>query len=196
MHKLYSHKGIVLSSRGLGEKNTLVSIFSRDLGLVRAKAISSRDAKGKLKGHIVPYSFGTYTFVRGKEGWRLIQADAEKNILLSLDDLSKKRIVARTLKLINAMAGEVQERKLFDCMNSAFSELPKVNKDYLKIFEAVLVSRILSVLGYLSLNDLPVRLADLNDFSESLLIEMKNDVKTLISRINNGLNESQLSPNK
>jgi len=193
MHKLYSHKGIVLASRGVGEKHSLVTIFSRELGRVTAKAISSRDAKGKLKGHIVPYTFGTYTLVRGKSGWRLIQADAEKNFLLSIDNLAKRRIAARTLKLINTMAGEVQERKLFDCVYGALVELPKIDEYLLKIFEAILVSRILATLGYLSLDDLPPKLKDLNDFSEPTMVEVKHHAQTLISRINNGLRESQLT---
>ncbi|MFZ3020035.1 MAG: recombination protein O N-terminal domain-containing protein [Minisyncoccia bacterium] len=193
MHKLYSHKGIVLATKGIGEKNTLVTVFSRGLGRITAKAISSRDAKGKLKGHIVPYTIGTYTFVRGKEGWRLIQANAEKNILMNISDLAKKRIAVRTLKLVNSMAGEEQDKKLFDCLDKAFQELFKIDTYYLKIFEAVLVARILYALGYLSLDDLPPNLKDLENFSEPLLIEVKHNLKSLIERINIGLSGSQLS---
>ncbi len=192
MHKLYSHKGIVLSSRGVGEKNNLVTIFSRGIGRVTAKTISSRESKGKLKGHIVPYTIGVYTFVRGKEGWRLIQASAEKNVLMGANNLAKKRIIARTLKLLNNMAGEEREVELFDCVYEAFKEIEKLDEYFLKVFEAILVSRILFKLGYLSLDDLPEKLKNLTDFSEPLMIEVKHNIKTLIDRINNGLQESQL----
>ena len=193
MHKLYSHKGIILSSTGMGEKNNIVTIFSSGLGIIKAKAISSRDAKAKLRGHIVPYTLGTYTFVRGKEGWRLIQADAEKNILSSLNNLNKKKMAGKALKLLSAVSGEGEDDELFNCVASALESLQSVDEYFLKTFEAVFISRILFTLGYLSFEDLPQKLKELNNFSEALLVEAKHHGKTLISRINAGLQESQLT---
>ncbi len=193
MHKIYTSQGLVLSSRGVGEKNILVTIFSRGLGIVNAKAISARMAKGKLKGHIVPYSLGTYTFVRGKEGWRLIQANAEFNTLNSLTSLNKKKIFIRTIKLVQKMSGFEPEVKLFDCLISAFDALVVVDEYLLKTFEAVLVARVLFFLGYMSFSELPESLNNFDNFSDTTLIELKHHLKDLVIRINEGLQESQLS---
>lgn len=193
MHKIYTSEGLVLSSRGVGEKNTLVTIFSKELGIVSAKAISARMAKGKLKGHIVPYSLGTYTFVRGKEGWRLIQANSKLNALSLLTNLNKKRIFVRTIKLVQRMSGLEPDVKLFNCLISAFNTLIVVDDYLLKTFEAVLVARVLFILGYMSFAELPDSLNDFENFSDTTLIDLKHHLKELVLHINEGLQESQLS---
>lgn len=192
MHKLYSHRGLVLAIQGIGEKNSFVFIFSEGLGVVRAKAISSREAKGKLKGHITPYSIGVYTFVRGKDGWRLIQASAETNIFSANKDITKKKIIARVCKLLLQMANESVEKELFTCVHQAFQVLPSVDDSVLKTFEATLVSRILFILGYLSFENLPTELKNFDDFSDVSLLAIKHHEKELIRLINMGLEESQL----
>ncbi len=193
MHKIYTSEGLVLNSRGVGEKNTLVTIFSKELGIVHAKAISARMAKGKLKGHIVPYSLGAYTLVRGKEGWRLIQANSKLNALSSLTTLSKKRIFVRTIKLVQKMSGFEPEVKLFNCLISGFNTLINIDDYLLKTFEAVLVARVLFILGYMSFSELPESLNDFEDFSDTTLIDLKHHLKELVLHINEGLQESQLS---
>ncbi len=193
MHKLYTFKGFVLDSNGIGEKNMFVSIFSEGLGLVRAKAISSRDSKGKLKGHIVPYSYGSYTFVRGKDVWRLIQADSAGNLLSEADSLLKKRIVARICQLIKKMAGEEPELTLFKSVSKAFDALSKVEPENLKAFEALLVSRVLFALGYMSFDDLPEIFKELENFSPEAVNLMKENLKEMVLRINDGLRGSHLT---
>ncbi len=181
-----------MSARGMGEKNVIVTIFTENLGLIHAKAISSRESKGKLKGHITPYSFGLYTFVRGKERWRLIQAEAEKNFMTAMPTVDKKKIMARVARLIGDLAGETKESRLFDLLASGLDVLVGLNAYLLRVFETVMVSRLLFVLGFLSFDALPDGLKNPEDFSEKSLVEFKPHVKTLISRINQGLKESQL----
>ncbi|HEY9586025.1 MAG TPA: recombination protein O N-terminal domain-containing protein [Candidatus Paceibacterota bacterium] len=192
MHKLYSHSGIILSVRSSGEKSSFVSLLSRGLGKISAKAVSSRAASGKLKGHIMPYSAGVYTLVRGKEGWKLIQAEVKENFLSSLKDLPKKKIVARVCQLIAKIVGEEGEPKLFDCIYTGLKTLAGLDSYVVKTFEVVLVGRILNILGFLSFADLPESLKDFNNFSDRALLEVKHFEKELVQRINNGLKESNL----
>ncbi len=51
-----------------------MSIFTRELGLVRATAQGIRLEKSKLRYSSQLYSFGIFSFVHGKEFWRLTSA--------------------------------------------------------------------------------------------------------------------------
>ena len=66
--------GFIIGSRPRGEAGKLLSIFTRDLGLVLASAQGIRLEKSKLRYAARDYSFGEYSFVKGKEFWRLTDA--------------------------------------------------------------------------------------------------------------------------
>lgn len=74
MHAIHTTPGFIIESRPLGEAGKLLSIFTRDLGLVWAIAQGIRLEKSKLRYHSQEYSFGEFSFVRGKEFWRLTSA--------------------------------------------------------------------------------------------------------------------------
>ena len=57
----------------------MISIFTRDLGLVFASAQGIRFEKSKLRPFTRDYSFGQFSFVKGKEYWRLTGASGFGN---------------------------------------------------------------------------------------------------------------------
>ena len=58
----------------------MLSIFTRDLGLVTAVAQGIRFEKSKLRAFIQDYSFGFFSLVKGKEFWRLTGGQEIVNI--------------------------------------------------------------------------------------------------------------------
>jgi DNA repair protein RecO (recombination protein O) len=74
MHTIHTTEGFIIDSRPYGEADKLLSIFTRDFGLVMATAQGIRLEKSKLRYYCQDYSFGTFSLVRGKEFWRLTSA--------------------------------------------------------------------------------------------------------------------------
>ncbi len=88
MYAIHTTPGFIIESRPRGEAGKLLSIFTRDLGLVLASAQGIRLEKSKLRYHSQEYSFGEFSFVRGKEFWRLTNAN-ELPALKSGDSLTR-----------------------------------------------------------------------------------------------------------
>ncbi|MEK9177832.1 MAG: recombination protein O N-terminal domain-containing protein, partial [Patescibacteria group bacterium] len=74
MYSITTTPGFIIDSRPYGEAGRLMSIFTRELGLVRATAQGIRLEKSKLRYSSQLYSFGIFSFVCGKEFWRLTNA--------------------------------------------------------------------------------------------------------------------------
>jgi chromosome segregation protein len=74
MHPIHTTPGFIIDSRPYGEAGKLLSIFTRDFGLVTTSASGIRFEKSKLRYHSQDYSFGSFSLVRGKELWRLTSA--------------------------------------------------------------------------------------------------------------------------
>ena len=72
MAKLIVTEGIVLGKRGAGEANTVVIILTETLGLLRAAARSARRERSKLRYGLEPFTIARFSFVRGKNEWKLI----------------------------------------------------------------------------------------------------------------------------
>lgn len=174
----------------------LVTFLSRDLGLIRAKAISSRKAEAKLKGHIVPYTLGTYGFVRGKNGWRLVHADASENIFFSLGEiplsLARRTLMGRVLSLVGRVSEEQKNHELFECITSGLKFLKVADEENLKAYEIIFVGRVMALLGYVSFDDMPEPFKEWKTFSRGLIESSLPHTKMILSRINEGLKESHL----
>jgi DNA repair protein RecO (recombination protein O) len=71
---MYSkYTGIILKKYPLGEADELLTIYTKETGKLRAKAISSRKIQSRLAGHLSSLneiSFETATSARGAQGGR------------------------------------------------------------------------------------------------------------------------------
>ncbi|HEY4528703.1 MAG TPA: recombination protein O N-terminal domain-containing protein [Candidatus Paceibacterota bacterium] len=149
-YHIYTTKGLVLSSRGVGEADRIYSILTRDLGLIRARATAVRKAASKLRGALEPFSLTSVSLVRGKDYWRLTSAELIKKI-------PKRETLARPLALLEKLVqGEAPHPELLNAIEENFDST-----------ESKLVSHILYHLGYLKNTDL--------DLPEKELIKAIND---------------------
>lgn len=132
-YHIYSTKGIILSSRPIGEADRIYSILTRDFGLIRAKCIGVRKSASKLRGSLEPVSLSNVSLVRGKEFWRLTSSELIRNF-------KKSKPLVLLEKLV---AGESPNPELFDAV-----------ENYIESDEITLVAHILYHLGYLNKSDL------------------------------------------
>jgi recombinational DNA repair protein (RecF pathway) len=181
----------------------MISIFTRDLGLVFALAQGIRFEKSKLRSFTQDYSFGRFSFVRGKEYWRLTSAQEDNtNLRIYANDTNNEStngtqtLIARIASLLERLLhGEQPNPELFDCIYSCqlfIGENPRLNDESLQTLESLIVVRILNRLGYIG------DAAELNDRIQSteLAIELLDNLKssraTINKHINKALKESHL----
>ncbi len=195
-YHIYTTTGIVLSERPLREADRVYTIFTRDLGLIRASATATRKDLSKLRGHIEPFSISSVSLVRGREYWRLTSAE----IVTNLQNILKNNpelflVLAKNFALLEKLvAGEEKHPELFNSILTVIRFIEKdgfTTKDFESI-EILLAARILHNLGYLSEEQVPKSLFS-EEPSRKMLENVIHKKKSLIQAINHGIQSSQLA---
>jgi recombinational DNA repair protein (RecF pathway) len=208
MYAIHTTPGFIIGSRPSGEAGKTLSIFTRDLGLIRASAQGIRFEKSKLRPFVQDYSMGRYSFVKGKEFWRLTNAeeshrmqgvDPEPSVSVeSPANSGAQGVIARiALVLGRLVQGEDPHPELFETIDRAFSFL--ASKGYLRLdaeskrtFETLLVARILHRLGYISVVPELGETIQSDDIDAEALRALERDRQSLNRHINRALRESHL----
>ena len=221
MHAIHTTQGFIISSRPYGEAGRILSIFTRDFGLVTATAQGIRLERSKLRYHAQELSFGSFSLVRGREFWRLTSAGAvvgrepegtfggrrgrERDAAPAGADVVPRRSLATTatpeliarlaLLLKRFLHGEEANPKLFECIEdcSRFIQSQQYITDLQsRALESVTVLRMLHSLGYVG--DIPDLNGDTGShgLSESLLDSVVGRVEEMNRHINKALKESHL----
>lgn len=209
MHDIRTTYGFIVGSKSYGDADRLLSIFTRDFGLIVASARGIRLEKSKLKGKTQDYSFGKYSLVKGRDFWRLTDAEEARrehvgdlrfcDSATELSVTSSRRIdialIARIASLLKRfMHGESAHPELFDCVSACgtFLEENKIDDEISATLESLIIARIMHWLGYIG-ND-----RELNGHLQSIVITMQlleslADKRIIINRhINKALKESHL----
>lgn len=194
-HHIYNTRGLVLESTNVGEANKMYTLFTADVGVVRASAQGVRLQKSKLRYSLQDFSFSNLSLVRGKEVWRITSATIEKNIYTDFKERHDIVIVvARIFTLLKRLiVGEEINKVLFDVVHNAidFLYIHSLTPQQVELFERIAVLRILSNLGYMA----PQRgLADFlgKEWTIDILERFIPHQKIALEEINHALSASQL----
>lgn len=193
-YHVYTTKGIVLGSYPSREADRVYSIFTEELGLVRARARSVRAIQSKLRGSLEPFSLSSISLVRGKDSWRITGAALEKKI--NEEYAGKRGILsfARIFSLLEKLVvGEESHKEILALLEHGLAYVYQIrdSADMVDMLEILLVLRLLNELGYVSGNEVDaIFLKD--EYSEKLLSHTKENKKMLIDAINRGLHSSNL----
>lgn len=202
MHNIYTTSGFIIDSRPYGEADKIISIFTRNLGLIKCSAQGIRLEKSKLRCHARDYSFGTFSLVRGREFWRLTSAQGkelrstkyevrstENKIRKSNLELSAK--IAVVLKRF--LHGEEANVELYECIDRC-AEAAEVyaNEQYSTALEPLIVLKILANLGYIPNSNQLAQFIDSKEISAELLKQVSIQKTYINQHINRALRESHL----
>jgi len=207
MYTIHTTPGFVISSRPSGEAGKMMSIFTRDLGLIRASAQGIRFEKSKLRPFIQDHSVGIFSFVRGKEFWRLTNAKEKEDGVNVLDSrLEARELVARIALLLGRLLqGEEAHQELFETLDKLFSVLnsaevnsnsvesiTSLNEEQFKTLESLIVIRILHRLGYVAaIPDLKSQIES-DEINAEILLYVGKQRVLINQHINKALRESHL----
>lgn len=195
-HITYKTDGLVLGRTSVGESDQYITLFTRELGLVRAHARSIRKEHSKLRYHLQELTRGEFLLVRGKNIWRVIGARSSWNSFYTFrQNQSKTALVRRYLRLLKRLLqGEGEQRELFSLVEEGFIFLrdESLDEDLLQNFEYLLVLRTLLLLGYVGERDVLSGILSTHSFDKKTLAQISPLRRVAVLEINRALRESQL----
>lgn len=156
-----------------------------------ASAQGIRLEKSKLRYHSQEFSLGEFSFVRGKEFWRMTNAQKAENP--TSDIIPRIALILRRL-----LHGEEAHQELFDHIQESFLFIeslgnPSVLTDeQMKTLESLIVFRIMHLLGYVGADKGVGRDVVIAPLSIELLSTAAEHRTSLNRHINKALRESQL----
>lgn len=190
MYQKYQTDAIVLGSREIGEADKMFSLFTRDFGLVCARASAVRSEKSKMRSALQNYASANISLVRGKRGWRVAGARAGSGFGGNVQPKvisAMARICELTLRLVGH---DERNDYLYETLAGAHVALIAGGK--VETIEILCVARVLYSLGYLSVEALETILFTHADYEVAHAEETENMRDTLLASINHALNETQL----
>ncbi len=194
-HHQYSTPAFVIESIPKGEANRLYTLFTRDLGMIKATAQGVRLQKSKLKASLQDFSITHVAVVRGKEMWRLTNAHLEKNLFTSFGkDKAIFLVIAQIATLLKRLIpGEEKHDSLYLYVVEAFEflETAELTGEAVSAFERIMVLNILQELGYGG-HEPTLRVFIGVPMSLDLIETMKSFKKIALQEINTSLRETQL----
>lgn len=189
MRHKYETRGIVLSRSPLGEANTMVTLLTADLGLVRARAQGLRRSGAKLAPALTTFADSELVLIRGKVEWRIAGAVLGGNWFEQMKERAPRERAARVCGLLlRLVAGEVHDPALFPILTGFFGALATLPEDLHEAAEMLAVLRILAELGF-DTGKIP---GNPSAFTPELLAEITADRAGAIARINRGIEASGL----
>ncbi len=193
MHRLYVTEGVVLSKRGVGEANVFLSLLTRELGLIRASARSTRAEQSKLRFGLEPLTRARFTFVRGRHEWKLVGVEDVSHEFKS-PEVTRRRAAGRVARLLlRLIHGEEPVSGLYETITEGLSSLVGASgASAAENVECILVLRLLAELGYVPSSAKLLPFIGHTSFPESLLSDAASARPFLIRTINESLSATGL----
>src|SRR3989344_3992259 len=100
MYQKYHTEALVLGSREQGESDRVFSLYTRDFGLVRARASAVRSERSRMRYALQHYAHARVSLVRGKRGWRIAGTSV---VRIATGDQKEVATFARIAELVKRL---------------------------------------------------------------------------------------------
>lgn len=190
MYQKYTTDAVVLAQREHGEHDKVFTLYTRDFGLVRARASAVRKMESKMRSALTLFSVALVSLVRGGRGWRVAGAHVGAEQEMTIEGVhAYARVTQLVIRLVH---GEEPNPYLFDVLVGA--RFAFATSSFLSIAAAELlcVARILFALGYLSPQALTAALFTHAQYEEKDLHTVEDSKKDMLTKINSALAETHL----
>lgn len=147
---LYKTEGFILASREAGEAEKIISVFTKEFGLLRLFARGVRRPQSKLKPYLNIFTHGRFGFVSGKDRWHLVDAEDVLHFGGVFQDREKLELLGRAMNFVERFhKGEVRDEVFWHIMLSFLKFLEGASSAVLGELELLFYAKALFVLGYL-----------------------------------------------
>ena len=190
-HHIYRTEALILGNRESGEADKWITLFTREHGLVWAKATSIRKSTSKLRFALGDYSIASVDLIQGRTGWKITTAVPITSTLYNLSSV-QCAVFARACVLVQRLCrGEEENTPLYELMRSTPDQLSSVDASRLKSFEIFIIIRILFYLGYWDSDDESRTVVE-SSWGDEVCEHIDRVRISLVRRINQSLKESHL----
>jgi recombinational DNA repair protein (RecF pathway) len=188
MYQKYTTEALVVGSRESGESDKVFALYTRDFGLVRARASAVRTEQSKMRYALQSLAHCDVSLVRGKRGWRVAGARA-----IAPAPSEGAAVFARIGSLVlRLVQGEERNEYLFAALAEAHAALAHATPEVCPTIEIVCVARTLFALGYISGEALSTALFTHTAYTGESLLEAETLKDKLLISINKAIAETQL----
>jgi DNA repair protein RecO (recombination protein O) len=145
--RVYQTEAIVIKRTKLGEADRILTLYTPDLGKIKAVAKGTRRPKSKLGGHVELLTHSLLMLARGRNLDIITQAQTIDNFLPLRDDLGRISYGLYISELVDCFAAEhIENRRLFDLLLDTMHQLSQAEdgEPVLRYFELHLLEH----LGY------------------------------------------------
>ena len=186
---------MVLKGMPAGESDKFFYILTSELGLIGAHAKSVRKSESKLAPGLEEFSYGTFSFIRGKHSWRITGVQKTENMHRILKGAKARSALVQFLTLIRRLVrGEEVQKELFFVAEGLFRALSvaHIEKGKILALESLASLRLLFLLGYLDGKENYQDLVSDYMFLPSHIETVTRMQKNILRDINDALKATQL----
>lgn len=191
MYQKYFTEALVLSHRERGEADRVFTLYTREFGLVHARASSVRSGASKMRYGLQTFSRVSAALVKGKRGWRIAGVSHLHGTQGS--DPKGVRAFGRLSTLIERLVGGEEEHAyLFSVLSEAHASLLQTECPAAPSIELVCAARILYALGYLSPEATESALFTHAAYADEHLQQVEARRDTILASVNRAIAAAQL----
>ncbi len=145
--RLYRTPAVILKRMDLGEADRIVTLFSRDVGKIRAVARGVRRATSRSAGHLEPFTLSDVMFAVGRELDVISQADTLESFRQVREDLVLTTHAYYLAELVDLLTEDrLENRAVFETLVEGLRDLA-ANPDS-RLVLVIFHLRLLEALGY------------------------------------------------
>lgn len=192
-HTLYNIEGIILSSVSVSESSAILSILTSNLGLIRVWAQGVRRVESKLAPHVQDLTGTRLVIIRGREYWRLIDAEKKEDYTALLQNKTARSLIIRLIQMLKRIAHEDVDDDVYALTYDLLQRLRHKENSHeeLRALEIIFMLRLLDALGYGDEEHAMLLKNRSTIYDEDIDFVTRNKV-ALTRTINESLKESQL----
>lgn len=192
-HHKHTTEAYILAVKAVKEGDARIKFVTKDGEVLSAIATGLRLLKSKLRMSVVQYSHVSVSLVRGKDVWRLTNANSIKDYFSELKSnsstaLETRKALARIVSLVEKLTpGEMQVGGIFERLINYSEILLKENflnkSELLNAYETQTALFIMTDLGYIE---------NASKWQNATIEYIQENIKTAIKDINHGIQSTHL----
>ena len=107
MYHKHHTRGIVLSGKPEGEDSRRLNLFTENFGLLSVRVQGARNIYSKLRSGSQNFSFGDFSLIHGKTGWKLVSVRVRVNFFETIRFSDEKlKMTGNILRLVQKLVSE------------------------------------------------------------------------------------------
>ncbi len=165
----YSQEGIILASDYYKDRDRILTVYTRDMGKIRAISRGSRSITSKLAPHLKPLDYANLMLFDGKALITVTRASEIKSFNNLKNDLDSSLIALYSAELVASSTFEkLPDEKIFNLLVDLleYLDLRNIDKNSMLANEEIVLAFKLKLLDILGLRPLEIS----RDYREGIKI--------------------------